>query len=102
MCTQVTIAKGDGKLVVLCSGSDGITVNQVRFLPAATPNSDVDSYGGPAFDVLDDNVTETFLDYLEERKINADLGYFVFAYSKDKEQREYVHWLKKVQAFVAK
>ena len=99
---EVTITKGDNQLIVNCVGSDGITVQNIRHVPTSRGSEDSDVYAGPNFDDLDDAVTESFLDYLEERKIDADLGYFVLAYSREKEQREYVQWLKNIQGFVAK
>jgi complement component 1 Q subcomponent-binding protein len=77
-------------------------VQNIRHVATSRGAEDSDVYAGPNFDDLDDAVTEAFLDYLEERKIDADLGYFVLAYSREKEQREYVNWLKNIQSFVTK
>lgn len=99
---EVTITRGEKQLVINCVGSDGITVQNIRHVATSRGAEDSDVYAGPNFDDLDDAVTEAFLDYLEERKIDADLGYFVLAYSREKEQREYVNWLKNIQSFVTK
>jgi hypothetical protein len=42
-----------------------------------------------------------FYTYLEERDIDQDFSYFVLAYSKQKEQKEYVNWLEKLTEFVS-
>jgi hypothetical protein len=52
------------------------------------------------FTELDEQLRTAFVDYLEERGVNAELGGFVLAYAEDKEQREYMHWLKGVQSFL--
>lgn len=99
---EVAITKGDKKMLVACVGGDGISVQSIRHLPANKDSTDMEGYGGPNFEDLDENVIDAFFEYLEERQINADLGHFVLAYSREKEQKEYVHWLKNVQEFVSK
>ena len=52
------------------------------------------------FSELDPRLQEAFTDYLEERGVNAELGQFAMDFSEDKEQREYMNWLKAVQKFL--
>lgn len=52
------------------------------------------------FSELDPKLQEAFTVYLEERGVNTELGQFVMDYSEDKEQREYMHWLRGVQNFL--
>ena len=52
------------------------------------------------FSELDPKLQEAFTSYLEERGVNAELGQFIMDYSEDKEQREYMTWLKGVQSFL--
>ncbi|EGF83364.1 hypothetical protein BATDEDRAFT_84910 [Batrachochytrium dendrobatidis JAM81] len=59
-------------------------------------------YGGPIFADLEENVQETFQQYLEERGFDSELANFVGLYIESKEQNEYIHWLKNVENFVAK
>lgn len=100
---EVAITKGNNKLLVNCVGGDGsITVDSIRHLPANKDSHDLETYGGPNFDDLDEKVVDGFFDYLEERQVNSDLGHFVLSYSREKEQKEYVNWLKNVQDFVSK
>lgn len=49
---------------------------------------------------LDDKLHEAFSGYLEERGINADLGDYLLQLADNKEQTEYVRWLKQVHKFV--
>ena len=52
------------------------------------------------FSELDPKLQEAFTAYLEERGVNAELGQFIMDYSEDKEQREYMTWLKGVHSFL--
>ena len=84
-----------------CTASDVLMINSVEILPNGKEKTDA-LYGGPVFDQLEEGVQKSFYEYLAERKIDDDLSYFVLSYSRDKEQREYVHWLKSVLSFVEK
>ncbi|KAK9904699.1 hypothetical protein WJX75_000775 [Coccomyxa subellipsoidea] len=57
-------------------------------------------YGGPVFTELDDKLQTAFVDYLEERGVNAELGRYILDFAEDKEQREYMKWLAGVKKFV--
>ncbi len=57
-------------------------------------------HAAQVFSELDPRLQEAFSDYLEERGVNADLGRFAMEFSEDKEQREYMNWLKAVQNFL--
>lgn len=52
------------------------------------------------FTELDDKLQQAFVDYLEERGVNAELGRYILDYAEDKEQREYMKWLEGVKIFV--
>lgn len=52
------------------------------------------------FTELDDKLQQAFVDYLEERGVNAELGRYILDYAEDKEQREYMKWLEGVKNFV--
>lgn len=52
------------------------------------------------FTELDDKLQTAFVDYLEERGVNAELGRFIVDYAEDKEQREYMTWLGGVEKFL--
>lgn len=52
------------------------------------------------FTELDDKLQTAFVDYLEERGVNAELGRYILDFAEDKEQREYMKWLAGVKKFV--
>jgi complement component 1 Q subcomponent-binding protein len=57
-------------------------------------------YSGPQFEQLDEQVQETFLEFLEERGFDKGFAQFAKQYLEYKEQNEYVNWLEGVEAFV--
>ncbi|KAJ7730972.1 mitochondrial glycoprotein [Mycena maculata] len=57
-------------------------------------------YIGPEFSTLDVGVQEDFEKFLEERDVNETTAFFIPAYAKYKEQREYMHWLENVKKFI--
>ena len=52
------------------------------------------------YDELDDKLHAAFIDYLNERDITEKLGDYLLQVADNKEQKEYVTWLQKVQRFV--
>jgi hypothetical protein len=53
------------------------------------------------FDELADPLREGFAAFLEERGVTEDVGEFLRHALYDKEQREYIGWLGRVEKFVA-
>lgn len=108
------VAKGDSALVFECR-SDG-TFLQVLSV-SLEPNPDAEkegededdddlfgddtTYAGPLYDELDERLQAEFEAYLAARGVTAELGGWLAAHAADKEQQEYVAWLKKVKDFVA-
>lgn len=102
---HVTVSQkgGEGdKVVFYCVAGQQVSVENVQFLPAGKSIEDTTLYHGPLFDKLSDSLREATLGYLADRGVDDDMAFFVMAYSENKEQREYVHWLKKMMAFVDK
>ena len=54
------------------------------------------------YDDLDEELKSSWEGYLEERGINAPMGDYLLQLAHDKEQREYMAWLRKVKTFVSK
>lgn len=54
------------------------------------------------FEELDDELQQQFMSYLAERGIDQDLGGYLLRLVHDKEQREYMYWLERVQDFTGK
>jgi complement component 1 Q subcomponent-binding protein len=100
---RVDITQGDKKLSVSAVGGQELDVREIRFLPAGIQRNDEEGfYGGPDFSDLEEGVQEGFLDYLEERKIDGDLAFFVLAHAREKEQKEYINWLETFESFISK
>ncbi|KAI9750730.1 MAG: hypothetical protein M4579_006331 [Chaenotheca gracillima] len=109
---SVTITKPGqkGALHIDTMAQDGtIVIDNVYYhadsstVPA--PGTDVtgkftNSYLGPPFGNLDDDLQVLLERYLDERGINTALALFVPDYIDFKEQREYMTWLSNVKSFV--
>lgn len=99
---RVEITKGTTKVQIDAVGGQELDVHSVRILPVdANPAEEGKFYNGPEFGELEDDLQEAFLDYLEERKIDGDLAYFILSHSRTKEQSEYVNWLKNLERFTS-
>ena len=100
---QVKISKSDGsKLVVDCIAAREMTIEGVQFVPASYGSKieqEEEVYGGPVFDQLDETLQDAFFEYLADRKVDNDMAFFVLTYSRNKEQREYMTWMKNMLAF---
>ena len=99
---EVHITKGKTKLLLDCLATDSLQIQNVRIIDGK--HADVDlmkMYGGPKFDDVDEELQGAFYEYLTERHIDDDLSFFILAYSREKEQKEYVNWLEKIQDFTA-
>ncbi|XP_010269692.1 PREDICTED: mitochondrial acidic protein MAM33 [Nelumbo nucifera] len=59
-------------------------------------------YRGPLFSSLDPNLQESLKNYLISRGIGEDLTTFLLSHLHKKEQGQYVSWLRKLEAIVAK
>ncbi|KAK8662478.1 hypothetical protein V6N13_092051 [Hibiscus sabdariffa] len=58
------------------------------------------AYEGPDFHDLDDNLKEAFNKYLEVRGIEPSATNFLHEYMINKNNREYLNWLKNLKKFV--
>ena len=96
---DVVITKKEGKMVVSCTASQSLAINQVRYVPNGKALEDTEMYGGPIFDQLDNELQDAFYAYMAERSVDEDLCFFILAHSGLKEQKEYVHWLNKMLDF---
>lgn len=91
-------------LTFFCSTSPGedhrYVIGNVKAFANAEEKDSVTSYNGPEFEDLDDKLQEAFDQYLAELGMNSEVCDFVDAMALDKEQREYVRWLKNTKAFL--
>jgi hypothetical protein len=98
---EVTITKNDNQVVFKCvaSGAGDIQVAHLQYVPKGKSTSDLNLYDGPKFDQLNETVVNGAIDYLAERGIDSELGYFILAHSAYKEQKEYENWLNRYVRF---
>ncbi|KAL4427157.1 hypothetical protein ABPG77_001161 [Micractinium sp. CCAP 211/92] len=94
------VTKGGKSLVFECK-SDGqyLEVLHASLEPADGEVED-SAYTGPVYEELDEELQAKFEQYLAERGITQELGAYLLPLIHDKEQREYMHWLEGVEAFV--
>ncbi|PNW84215.1 hypothetical protein CHLRE_04g225600v5 [Chlamydomonas reinhardtii] len=104
----VNIAKpswGDDQVVVFECESDGeyLTIHSVSIESMdGDEEFSAPAYKGPAFQDLDDTLQQAFVDYLEERGVNAYLGEYIRVYLEDKARLEYQAWLGRMRDFIGK
>lgn len=100
---DVEITKSNGnKLVFECLAGENLKISSIMHVPSGKSTTDEKLYFGPNFGDLEGSLQDAFYDYLEERKIDDDLSFFVLSHSRTKEQAEYVNWLNKLLEFTGK
>jgi len=99
---NVHVTKGEETLTFECTTDGSIyTINTVNMSRENTPMERLE-YEGPNFDDLEENLQEGFFEYLHERGVDYEFARFLFTVAIDKEQREYMNWLKDIKGFVSK
>lgn len=98
---EVKVNKNGHSVIFDMFASDALSIRNVRYLDAAHGEAEEEGllYQGPVFNELAEELQAGFYEYLTERSVDDDLSFFVLAYSREKEQREYVHWLKSLKDF---
>jgi len=96
-------ANGTG-LSFYCSTQTGedhrYVIGNVKTFSSAEDREGVSAYNGPEFEDVDDKLQEAFDEYLAEVGMNNEVCDFIDAVALDKEQREYIRWLKKAKEFL--
>jgi len=104
MAVVVEDKKSGAGLTFYCSTQAGedhrYVIGMVKAFDTAEEKDNVTSYNGPDFEDLDDKLQESFDEYLAELGMSSEVCDFIDAMAMDKEQREYVRWLKNVQKFM--
>ncbi|PFH37076.1 glycoprotein [Besnoitia besnoiti] len=75
-------------------------IGQVRFFKNAEEKESLSVYPGPYFEDLDDSFQQGLDDWLAKMGVDPELCDFIDRFSVDKENREYLGWLKKLAHFV--
>jgi complement component 1 Q subcomponent-binding protein len=95
---------GEKGLVYYCQTAAGeghrYMIGNVRSFASKAEKESDSSYNGPDFEDLDDSLQESFDEFLAEAGINDEVCDFIDASAIDKEQREYMRWLKNVDSFI--
>lgn len=100
---EAKIHRGSSYLHIDLFAGNSLEVRNVRFVGEEQKGVDeIKLYSGPKFLDLDADLQQAFYEYLAARKIDDDLAFFVQTYSQDKEQKEYLRWLKKCLEFTSK
>ncbi|UVC49656.1 hypothetical protein MACK_003766 [Theileria orientalis] len=73
----------------------------VRMYSDLDAKNSVSSYNGPEFEDLDDTLQSSFDEWLASLGVDSELCDFIDACSIDKEQREYMVWLKGLEKFLS-
>ena len=99
----VTVSKGEGpSLEFNCSAyPDEVTID-VMAVKEKEPSADHIAYEGPSFQDLDENLQKSFHKFLEVRGIKGSLSNFLAEYMMNKDNKEYIRWLKNVKSFIEK
>lgn len=75
---------------------------QVRYYADQASRDSLAEYPGPYFEDLDDAFQQGLDSWLAALGIDSELCDFIDRFAADKENREYIAWLGKLQAFVSK
>ncbi|GIX62213.1 mitochondrial acidic protein MAM33, putative [Babesia caballi] len=104
---SVTVEKSDGQgITFYCSTLQNddkfrYMICNVRFFSDEAARNSVSTYNGPDFEDLDDSLQATLDEWLGSLGIDGELCDFIDSCSIDKEQREYIFWLKGLEKFLA-
>mmetsp|Transcript_18532 Transcript_18532/g.55349 ORF Transcript_18532/g.55349 Transcript_18532/m.55349 type:complete len:228 (-) Transcript_18532:131-814(-) len=95
---------GGAGICFYCSTQTGedhrYVLGNVKSFANAEEKDSISGYNGPDFEDIDDKLQEAFDEYLAELGMNNDVCDFVDAMAEDKEQREYIRWLKLSKEFL--
>jgi len=96
--------EGTAGMSFYCSTQGGedhrYIIGHVKNYASAEEKDSVSSYNGPDFEDIDDKLQESFDEYLAEVGMNNEVCDFIDAVALDKEQREYIRWLKNTKTIL--
>lgn len=85
--------------IVCCNFGEKSSIEQV-LLKDHVVNLKEAPYEGPDISMLTDKVKSGFVQYLEARGIDNELGKFLLSFMPQRAQQKYSHWLAKIEGFV--
>merc|ERR1719450_8142 len=90
--------KSGAGITFYCSTQTGedhrYVIGNVKTFASAEEKDSIAGYNGPEFEDIDEKLQEAFDEYLAEVGVNNKVCDFIDAAALDKEQREYIRWLK--------
>ncbi|KAI4299518.1 hypothetical protein L6164_032970 [Bauhinia variegata] len=97
----VSVAKKGGSFLEFSCVAypDEITIDSLA-IKKPDNSEDQIAYEGPDFKDLDENLQKSLLKYLEVRGIKPSTTNFLHEYMINKDNKEYLFWLKKVRRFI--
>nr|XP_010932135.1 uncharacterized protein At2g39795, mitochondrial [Elaeis guineensis] len=97
----VSIEKGEGPFLEFCCNlnDDELEIESMVMKKRDAPD-DQGAYQGPQFSDLDENLQKALHKYLEERGIKGSLFGFLHSYMMNKDEKEYLVWLKNMKEFI--
>lgn len=99
--TLSSILQFDCKVYQKNDESSEFDINNACYLGSPTSLSS-SIYRGPLFSELNNNLQKAFKEYLIDKGIGGSLTNFLLHYLHTREQKQYVNWLKKGEAFLSK
>uniref|UniRef100_A0A7S4T469 Mitochondrial glycoprotein domain-containing protein n=1 Tax=Alexandrium monilatum TaxID=311494 RepID=A0A7S4T469_9DINO len=103
-CVTVESKTNGTGLSFYCSTQTGedhrYVIGNVKSFSSTEERESVGAYNGPEFEDIDDKLQEALDEYLAEVGMNNEVCDFIDAVALDKEQREYIRWLKTAKAFL--
>jgi len=102
LCVTVESKSTGAGIAFYCSTQTGedhrYVIGNLKSYASSEEKENPSSYNGPDFEDLDDKLQEAFDEYLAELGMSSEICDFIDAMAIDKEQREYVRWLKTTKA----
>lgn len=96
----VSVGKVGQNLEICCTAYPDEIVIDSMLLKSKDVSEDL-AYEGPEFSDLDENLQKVFYQYLEVRGITSPLAKSLQEYMVNKDNREYLMWLKNMKDFVS-
>ncbi|KAG1359020.1 hypothetical protein COCNU_08G004660 [Cocos nucifera] len=97
----VSIEKGEGPFLEFCCNlNDNELEIESMVMKKCDALDDQGAYQGPQFSDLDENLQKALHKYLEERGIKGYLFGFLHSYMMNKDEKEYLVWLKNMKEFI--
>ena len=95
---------GERGITFFCQTASGeghrYMIGNVRSFMSASERDSSSAYNGPDFEDLDEGISEELGNWLTSIGLTDEVCDFIDASAIDKEQREYMRWLKNVESFI--